>query len=169
MLLNKKGFLLLEAMIVSSVVSLTLIVIYVQFNTVYDNYQKRLSYENVEDLYATHGMSELLDEEGVNFFLLMLEYKIASSDYSPYLDISTCSLFVNKDYCLEYIERTGMKTVLFVEHNLSNLVDFNKYSNSFSAELKNYIEYTFGVSTLEEGYRLIIEFDNNQFSTIKVK
>lgn len=169
MLLNKKGFLLLETMIVASVVTVTLMVIYVQFNTIYDNYEKRLSYENVENLYATHGMSELIEEEGINYFIVTLNYKLLASSYAPYLDLSSCSMFLNGTYCLEYIERTGIKTILFTENNLSNLVDFESYSENFSAELKNYIEYTFSVSTIEEGYRLIVEFDNNQFSTIKVK
>lgn len=167
MYLNKKGFMLAETMIVTAIVAVTLIGIYGQFNNVYDNYEQRLDYENVEKLYNTHGMSDLLIEEGMNYFIMLLELRTTSDTPIPYVDLTSCSNFINQDYCKEYVELTGIKKMVFTEYNLTDVIKFN-YDNTFSAQLKTYMEYVDTSSTLSEGYRLIIEYNDNQFSTIKV-
>ena len=170
MLFNNKGFLLVEAMVVSAVVAITLVIIYTQFNSVYDSYEKRQSYENIDNLYITKDISDLVKEESINYFSVLLELKIDATPSVPYIDLSDCSSFINDDYCNSFVEKTNVKTILFTEYDISDLIDFD-YTNEFSVELKDYIKYTNSIleTTPKEGYRVIVEFNNYEYSTIKVQ
>lgn len=63
---NKKGFVFVETIVVISVVSIALISLFTLFYSVYNEEQKRLSFDNVEDLYATYFVKKYLEENNIN-------------------------------------------------------------------------------------------------------
>ncbi len=63
---NKRGFVFVETIVVISVVSIALISLFTLFYSVYNEEQKRLSFDNVEDLYATYFVKKYLEENNIN-------------------------------------------------------------------------------------------------------
>lgn len=167
MLFNNKGFIIAETMIVASIVAITVITIYGQFSSVYTNYQERAKYENVDSLYKTNDVKEMIKEDSLNYFALSLDYNDKNSNM-PYVDISSCTEFLNPDYCLKYKELVGIDRMLFTYYDVSKLLKFDTYSNNFSSLMLDYIEYLSGNIVPKEGYRIIVEFKDDTFASIKV-
>ena len=53
MIENNKGFMLLEAIVTSTVVLTTLIALYTSFSKLYNNYRTKNTYYNIDSVYAT--------------------------------------------------------------------------------------------------------------------
>ena len=59
---NKMGFMLVETLIVSTLVSTILVVLFVQFNNIVKNFSKDFHYNNVSELYATQNIKKFIME-----------------------------------------------------------------------------------------------------------
>ena len=51
MKLNKKGFMMAEVIVVSSIVLITLTSLYISYNKIYSTYKKRINYYDVSIIY----------------------------------------------------------------------------------------------------------------------
>ena len=171
MLFNKKGFLLAEVMVVASITAAVLIVIYTQFNTIYDSYEKRQKYESVDNLYVVKDVADLVKEESLNYFKVLLESAETTSPTAPYIDITDCTYFTSADYCEAYITKANIKKIIFTKYDTESLTNFSTYQNDFSPELKEYITYINSnlPATVKESNRIIIEFNDYTYSNLGVE
>ena len=158
---NSMGFIMAEAIIVSSIVVTALILIYTQFISINNSYNKSFKYNTVNNLYATNEFLKFLRSDN-------LDNIINDMQNNTYIDISLCSTaYINEsDYCKYLIEALNIKTLIISRENLTmlkqELDNYNVFSESMHSFIKN-INYKD-----EGGYRLIVEFNDDTFATLKI-
>lgn len=154
---NKKGFIFAETIIISVVVLGALIFIYTQFMSINKSYQNSFRYNTVDKLYATKNIVEYVKTDGLD--------TLTSSLTGEYIDITSCSsdYFLENKYCEDLYHNLGIKTVLFAKEDVTEL---KKQQNlPFTEEMKSYLKTI--PSKKENRYRIIAEFKDNTFATLK--
>jgi len=157
--MNGKGFILAETITVSAVVLGVLIIIYTQFVNVSKNYGSSFTYNNVDKLYSVDNIKQYITSDGIENLKTALQT-------SNYVDITNCSsdYFIELSYCDMLFNNLNVKTVLFTKENTTALKSDNL--SKLSPKLVSFINYI--VSDNEERYRLIVEFNDGNFATLKV-
>ena len=138
--MNNKGFMLTETLIVSTFLVTTLLFIYMQFNTV----------TNIADYIKTEEIDKLKND-------------LTNSEY---IDISKCpnTYFKETEYCQVLFETLKVKTVIFT---LENLKELKSKQTDLDQTIVDFIDYLNYDQT--DGYRVIAEFNDNTFASLKVE
>lgn len=149
--LNNKGFMLVEVIIVTVVVATIMTSLYVLFNRVYNNYELKETYTNVDAIYALKTIEDfLIDEMKLNAWLKGNTREIKCDDMS------------DVNYCNNIFSQYNINRVFFVKlSDSSNEVP--SLPNDVNQTFKDYITYlnnaiTFGDDT---NYILVTETYEN--------
>ena len=139
----KKGFALLETLIVISFLAVSLLLLYNTFIDVRRNAKKNYLYDDVANIYKTYYIKEYLEKNGL-------------SDYFNNKDIQ--KVVINNDGFNELITNLNVTNIYLVKY------DLKEYDESlYSLEFNDYFDNL----AIDEDYdyRLIIEYkiDNNSF------
>ncbi len=158
---NKNGFILAETIAISTVVLISLVIIYNQFIIISNNYKKTFDYNNVNELYLLENVRDYIFSDGLNELIKDLNGK-------DYIDITACpnSYFTEYIYCETLFKYSNIKTIIFTNENISSLKN-NISNTSFSEKMKKYIKNI--NNTNKTNYRLIVEFNNETYATLKIK
>lgn len=165
MLKNKKGFILAESLIVSTFVLTVLVFMFIQFKNLNTSYKEHFNYNTIPDLYMANNLSNYLIETGYSKVETALQ-----SNSSNYIDLTNTTNISN--YLIEtgvwnnLISKSNIKKVLFTYYDLRPIKTSIIESN-YDQKLKNFI-YKLKTNG-SEGYRLIVEYNDDTFSTIKIK
>ncbi len=159
MKLNKKGFMLVETLLVAVFLVATLIFLYVQFNRVRTSYNISFTYNTSSNIYSTNTFLDYLKENGLTVMHDELKY-----NKEQYYDISSCEhpYMTNVQLCKSIVENLEIEKIYLTS---SDLIWFKQnIPASASNEMSRFI------STLKdkdgEGNRLIIEFKDGTFASI---
>jgi len=135
----KRGFVLLETLIVISLVSIALVSLYGTFNSVITNNKKNVLYDDVANIYKVYYLKEYLD---FNSLLDNQDIKIVS-----------CSNFKNSS-CNSLVNEFKINKIYITKYDLKS---YNKdlYSSSFN----NYLSILSNKDNYK--YRLVVEFLND--------
>lgn len=139
----KRGFALLETIIVITFLAVSLLMLYGTFTNMFSNSKKNIYYDDASNIYKAYYVKEYL-------LLNNLESLLDNSD----IKVINCSdlLF---DSCNILIEELDIKTIYVAKYNL------NKYNESlYSSNFNNYMNTLSNKG--EYKYRLIIEFINEE-------
>lgn len=154
---NNKGFMLVEALVMSMVVIGTLTFMYIQFQNISRSYEKSFNYNTITDLYITNEVKNYLINNN-----LLDTYKgkvTASSTKYTIIDDITDSSF-------EMLKFKGqVKTILLTDESLSELK--GKKTSTLSEKFNDFINYL-KVDKEEGKYRLLIEFNDDTFASLKL-
>lgn len=152
---NNMGFALVETVVVTAFVAGILIFLYIQFSNISSNYDESYNYNTVEGIYSLRNIRDyVLSDISVNE---VIESTISNSGY---IDITDCSIFSDSEYCLKLLELENIERVIL----LYNYFDSNIFS-TFNDEFKKFINRI--SNTGKEKYRIIAEFDNSTYATIR--
>ena len=159
---NKKGFVLAETIAVSTVVLASLVIIYTQFVSVNNSYNQSFHYNNVNNLYLIDNIRNFIAQDN------SLNKLVNALDNNTYLDLTNCSneYFLEYIYCETLFNYANVKTVLFTKEDMTDL-KAEISDTSYSETLKQFIKRT--NNSLEDNYRLIVEFNDDTYATIKIK
>ena len=180
---DENGFMLVETLIVSTLVSTILVVLYVQFNNIVNNFDKNFNYNNIGNLYAANNVKKfILQDNNGEFYLNLKQFlnENLENDQSFYLKIfTTCdnSNIDHKAYNVNLCEKFNsltnfynIKQILFVMNSVdlkdSDYKDLE--SPNFVNFIKNINKSTKNSNNQNDDYRIFIEFENNQFATLKM-
>lgn len=153
--INEKGFMLVETLIVTTFVAGILIFLYIQFTNLNKSYEDSYTYNTSEGLYALEDIKRYINTD-----LNVLEYIEENINELQYIDITDCSLFGNKEYCLKLIELENIDEIFittnkFIQENIKGYdEDFNKFISMI-------------ISEGSEKYRLVASFKNSMFATLR--
>ena len=154
---NNQGFMLIEALIMSTLIIGVLVYMFIQFQNISRSYDKSFSYNTVTGLYITNEIKNYLSSNNkIND--LMNSVNAAEKKYIEIKDLDDATWN-------ELLEKGNIKTVLFTDESLSKLK--GQYNSSFSEKLNDYINYV-KVSEQEDKYRVIIEFNDNTFASLRI-
>lgn len=162
--IGQRGFMLTETLVVAVIVTTTLVFLYTQFRTVNTSYKTSFQYNNVEELYALGNVSDYLKTNGLN----VLGPAVSSTD-EQYLDITSCpAVFLSEStYCQSLLSSLNIKKLIIGMENLDSLKN-NLNHLDFSTNMKTFIG-RIAYKNESVDYRLIAEFKNGTFATIKLK
>lgn len=145
---------LAETLIVTTFVAGVLIFLFIQFTNLSNSYNDSYQYNTVEGLYALRNMRDyLLSDENA---LTSLE----NITYDNNLDITNCSIFTEKNYCLKLLELENINKIFITTNAVSEDLFYN-----FDDGLKKFISKINSEGT--EKYRLIAEFNNSTYATLR--
>lgn len=168
---DKRGFTLIETLVVSTVIIAVVVFLFAQFSKLRKSYESSFKNNNMVAIYNT---------KNINKFLISTNYSVITTslrdDALGYVDISNCpdDYITNSDYCKKLYEFMGANSVFIVRESELNPSEDTK----FKTYLKNNPEkvhakfYKF-VKTLAPksdnagGYRIIAEFDDDIFAALK--
>ena len=137
----KKGFALLETMVVVTFLAVSLLLLYSSFRNMINNNKKNVYYDNASYIYEAYYLKEYLDIKN--------NTKLLKQD----IEEITCDDFI-KDGCKKIIEEFNIKSMYLAKTNIKEYKE--------SSTLNNYLN---SLSSSSYPYRFIIEIrDGNTYS-----
>lgn len=142
--LNKKGFALVETLIVSVIVMVIFSILYTNFFPMMGEYERREGYDDIDSIYKSYLIKTFLETSeynGVNFksfldqttnenkgyYVKIFEAELDKSTGIAKKDANWCGALVpNNDekqleYCRNLFYETGVNKVYITKYNLSSL------------------------------------------------
>lgn len=153
---NSRGFMLAETLIVTAFVAGVLIFLFIQFSNLSKSYDESYIYNTTEGLYALEDIKNYIKEDTT--FTLYLNNNIETMEY---IDITDCSLFNNKDYCLNLFKLENINKIFITK----NIVPKNKITN-YTEEFLTFINKINKEG--DEPYRLVASFNNSTYATLRI-
>lgn len=159
---NKKGFTLVEVLVVAIFIITTLVFLFTQFLKLKKSYDYTLNYNTVEGLYGVKNINNYLNNSSI-----MMNDIINSVNSNKYIDISDCSKspLIYEDLCMDLYTSLNVKTVIVTHEDLSEFKAVLKNNTKYSENLKQYIDKQ-TVKGFENSFRLIVEYKDDTISSI---
>lgn len=155
--LGKKGFMLTETLIVSTMLITVLLILYVQFKNVTRSFYASFTYNTVGSSYNLYNAKLYIEQSNYS----LIAEKLKTNDY---IDLTDCpgSYFTHTDYCETLFAKLGITKIIMTNENLYSLIDDNDFNGDFN-DFLNSIDYE---ST--DGYRLIGTFKDGTYASIRI-
>ena len=176
---NEKGFMLVETLVVSTLVSTVLIFLYLQFTNIVTNFNRSFKYNSVNNMYAAFDIKEqILNDQNGNFYTTLIELLTISinNKSSNYLEILTTCDTKSGAYNLETCENFKTITEFYEIEQIIFTLEGNKLSDTDYTALndsyfKNFIKSVENNSNNKVSskniYQLIIKFKNGKYANIR--
>ena len=156
---NNKGFMLVEILVVSVFVSSVLIVLFVQFKKINNNYNTSFNYNTVEGLYLINSIKDrIITNTNTNNFNT---YESKISDDKKYIDVYSL-MCANDDYDSSILKNANISALYFARKDAKNDILDDK---DFSIDFKEYVSYM-NFKTENSDYFLIAEFTNGTYASV---
>lgn len=189
---NSKGFMLAEVIITSTVIITALIGLYTTFNKIYNKYNIRNSYYDIDGVYAIKGMinhlikdnklNNILSDKDTGTFNSNQIYLIKNgkcNNFSTSSNSYTISLY-NDNYCKSLQNLYKINNLIVMDYDKKLLIDESNGNNLKDSvnnqTFKDYIEYISNYYTFEKdkySYLFIIEYKNDKnefnYSSLEVR
>ena len=143
----KRGFALLETIIVITFVTVSLLLLYGTFTSLIDNKEKNILYDDASNIYRMYYLKEYLELNGLNDLSTDSIIELSCDDFA----FDSCSLLF-QDFSLEhlYLVRYGLRD--YAEENFAST--FNQYYQSLSNN-DAYDYLLIGEFKLEDSYHYV--------------
>ena len=159
-IVNKKGFILVETLIVGVFIMGIFSLLYTNFVPLVGEYERYKDYDTVESTYIAHW-ARMIALKGLT------DSSYVTAKNTGYVDISDCSLYTNSNAitdCSAYVNMNNVSKIYLTPYSTVNFKNFVKDNNSFSRSFREYISYlpTYSKNsnkTPDSGYyRVIVEY-----------
>lgn len=160
---NNKGFMLAEAVITSTVVLTTLIGLYATFTKLYNAYNIRTTYFDIDGIYAIKGMIDhLIDNGEINGIINNLK-NMETQKLIKLIDKGKYFRGKTDEYCNSLTELYNIDNMYIVKYEKEEVLKINK--EEINQTFKDYLTYisTYYSFDLEEdgyNYLFIVEYKN---------
>lgn len=156
--MNNKGFLLAESLVASTFVLTVLVLLFVQFKTLFNSYEDSYDYNTVEGIYNLNTMKKFITQNETTPLKNQMTagYKIVAKDNRCTVDTGIANL----PFCDELVSKMGLKTLLYTNSNLSSL---NTSNAIFTESFKQFIKR---IKNENNKNRLIGQFNDGTYATI---
>ena len=170
MIKNNKGFMLIEVIIVSTIVVTTLVALFTSFNKLYNNYNTKNSYYNIDAMYATREMLKSMIEDNTLNKLIN-----DTNSYDYIINNSVCNTNYSLLGCQDLKDLYDINNMIFSKYDIDSLNALKE--TSLNETQKDYIDYLITYYDLEnttEGYNYIIlteikDQDNYYYANIRTR
>lgn len=153
---NKRGFILIETLLVTMFVAGALIFVYIQFSKLNNYYDDSYKYNTVEGLYALEDIKNYILND-----TMATEYIGSNIETQKFIDITDCSIFTDVDNCLNLINIENIKSIFVTTNNVpkDNILKYDEDFNSFINKIS---------PVGSESYRIVAKFDNLTYATLRL-
>lgn len=165
---NNRGFTLVETLVVSSFIVGILIFLFAQFSKLKQSYDASFEYNTIPALYKAQNINRYVFSSGNNLLISELEKSPAG-----FIDITECPMdYLDKiDYCSQLFSDLGVVAVLVTKETTfkTGLQEYLKTNNTaYHEKLYQFVKQLSINSANYAGYRLIVEFEDDNFATVKL-
>ena len=190
MLKSNKGFMLVEVVIVATVVLTTMGFLYVSFNKLYNNYKTRNSYYNIDAMYVTKEMLDLMIERNLgNINKFISNYLSSTNNYAYIIGMLTvddetadnekkvkCN-YNTPSNCESLREIYGIENMIMVKYELEVLkelknITLNQTFDDYIDYLVTYYDLEENNDDLEYSYMVLTEIKdegNHYYANLRVR
>ncbi len=149
--IDKKGFILIETLIVAVFVTSIFIMIFTNALPIMAEYQRIEHYDDLDGKYAAHYIRRLI---------------ITDSNWSSIMTISgtykviNCAAFNQSEECEDLVNSLRITNMYLTDFKTSGEIGKIKVSipSEFDKELKDYIKYMVSISTVPDNYTTLYTF-----------
>lgn len=172
---KKNGFMLVETLIVSVFVGITLVILFIQLQNVSNSYKRTFTYNTANNLYNAKTVKKYLALR--NFDAFVADVK---STVRGYIDITSCenpNYVANgetkefaKEYCKMFYKSLRIKKILLSFEDLTDvkhILTKNAEADGLSQKLVDFVNYI-QYDKNPNKYRLIIEFEDDTYASIQM-
>lgn len=153
---NKKGFTLMETIVMILFLAVALLMIYRSFTGAIETEKIRRKFDNTLYLYRTNVVINYLKDNGINTYLndasLTNNYKV--------IECNTTGI-TNQEHCTFLKNTFEIEKMYLMKYQIPNTIDYSKL-------LPSLVDYVRTLDYKGEGYRLIIKFNNDEYASLKV-
>lgn len=165
---NNRGFTLVEMLVVSSFIVGILIFLFAQFSKLKKSYDASFEYNTVPALYKAKNINRYVITSGND----LLVNSIDKSE-GGFIDITDCPMdYLEKiDYCSQLFSDLGVVTVFVTKESTfkTGLQEYLKENNTaYHEKLYQFVKQLSINNENYDGYRFIVEFEDNNFASVKM-
>lgn len=161
---NNQGFMLVEALIMSTVVIGVLVFMFIQFQTLNRNYDKSFNYNTVTGLYYANEIRNFLITNE-NFSTILNNLNANENKYITLYSQSS-NYFTDNQTWNKLLQKEKIKTIILADEKLSNLK--GKRTTGFTEKMNDFINYI-KIDNIENAYRLVIELNNETYASVRIE
>ena len=171
---NNKGFMLIEVIVTSTIVMVSMIALYTTFNKIYNNYRIKNTYYNLDAVYITKEIiNSMMENNKINEFI---DNTFPTRDYGYYghiIENDSCKEF-SPDNCNKLQEYYQIKNVIFSLYDNTSLQKIKEKTHNQT--FYDYIDYVIGYYDIKENeeYNYIIlteieDGDNHYYANLRLR
>lgn len=134
---NNKGFMLIEAIISGTIVLTSMVLLYSTFGRLYNLYQEKSTYYNVDAIYVTEKAIDYLLENDFNTYI---NNTFENSNHAILIDETTCDI---TNFCQDLKTLYNVNKMIITEYDKTTLENL-KNTISINETFKNYIDFVIG-------------------------
>lgn len=160
---KKNAFIFMEVILISVVIMILFVTIYSEYNRINNNVIVSNKYTDIQKLYYVNEVRRFIVNE--NLLTLTTYYDAQSAAYIAF-DCDNSTYVVEHSYCAGLLSKIGAQTVIISKYNTILLQD---NLSGFNKKFQDYIKtlyYSDTETTYNSYYRLIIEFNDGDFSSL---
>lgn len=172
---KKNGFMLVETLIVSVFVGVTLVILFIQLQNISNSYERTFAYNTANNLYNAKNIKKYLALRNFDKFTADVR-----STVRGYIDITSCdnpnyvapgeTPAFAKSYCEMFYKNLRIKKILLTFEDLTDIKHIltkNAESDGLSQKLVDFVDYI-QYDKNPDKYRLIIEFEDDTYASIQM-
>lgn len=159
---NQKGFMLVEAFVVSTVVLGVLVFMFVQLRTVVSGFDRSFSYNTVPGIYIANELGDFIVSHDYD----NLKQKVNVNGYI----VQNIDSYIDSDYETnilwnEMLKAASIKNVVISTEDAAAIKTSNNVLSS--VKLEDYIKFL-SVDGNSNQYRIIVEFNDDTYASVKL-
>lgn len=158
--MKKKGYMLVETLIVSVTITSILIYLYAQFTNVQTFYNEVNKFNNVNELYLTGTVKDLIIYNNEDILK-----KVDSGNVINVCNLNNCNVTpdINSVALYDLISHYGIKNIIIAKANKSNEIKNYINGKNFSPLMKSFSN---AIADQDSKYRIIVEYNDEQIATV---
>lgn len=167
---NNRGFLLAESLVVSTFVLTVLIVLFIQFSNLTNNYKNSYNYNNVESVYNLGAVDQYIQNNQTEPLATYLDQLTA-----PYLvvyDDTGCNMdigLIDNTFCENVVSEAGIKFLIYTSSNIELIQSYvkNNEDSVLTQDFRDFISRVEAVTVQNKG-RLFAQFADGTYATVVI-
>lgn len=170
--MKQKGFMLVEALIASTIILGALIYLFIQFSSIKMSYDTSFEYDTIPSLYKSRELANFISSNNTD--ILNSNLSINTNQYTQFTKefCTNYSTTTVTNLCQNIIDEIDSKQILYTNSNIEAL---QRYLNStgydqttFDDGFKKYILSLDKNGVKNTNRRLIIEYNDGTFANISL-
>ena len=152
---NKKGFMLVEVIVTSTVVLTGMILLFSSFNSLFSKYKAREQYHDIDAFFATKEMIDYLFKNNLNN---IIQEQLSIKESTFLIENNNCqtSIFSNPSFCTSIKNLYHIKNMILTTYDKSNL---ESLKTGIDVSGKNT-----GIQVKNETFKDYIDYVNNYYN-----
>lgn len=176
MIKNNKGFMLIEAIVTSTMVLTILVALYTSFNKLYNNYRIKNTYYNIDASYATKEMINLtINTNTLNSFI---NEELENKAYGYFIKESSCFPETSTISSCQNLQKLyNINNVILLKYSIDDFNELKADETELNQTFYDYIDYLMNYYDLENlstqyNYIVLTEIkdqDKYSYAAIRVR